>query len=248
MISVINVYNNSKEYDNFLNSLKEQNIYSELEIIGINNTTNHFRSAAAALNYGATQAKGDTLIFSHQDIEFLEDDVIQRFAEYVKNSPDALVGVAGYGVGNHEKYSTLIHGKECTKVGKWHGNESETIEIETADECFFGMKRIVWEKYRFNEEICDNWHLYAVEFALRIRIDGLVCLCVPAAIWHKSTGNMNSEFYKGVKRLIKIYKHQYPYLYTTCVQIRNTKFGLIYFRLRKKMGRIYYQLLGRKNR
>ena len=68
-LSVICVYNNKQILESFLlESLKKQNI--NYELILINNVNNEFTSAAKALNYAATKATGDYLLFVHQDIFF----------------------------------------------------------------------------------------------------------------------------------------------------------------------------------
>lgn len=46
---------------------------------------------------------------------------------------------------------------------------SEDYLCDTVDECCFGMERETFNSLRFNEDICDGWHLYAVEMCLRAK-------------------------------------------------------------------------------
>lgn len=46
---------------------------------------------------------------------------------------------------------------------------SEDYLCDTVDECCFGMTREVFDSLRFNEKVCNGWHLYAVEMCLRAK-------------------------------------------------------------------------------
>ena len=66
MFSVICVYNDSESLNShLLKGLKEQSI--NFEKILIDNTDGKFSSSAEALNYGASLALGDYLMFVHQE-------------------------------------------------------------------------------------------------------------------------------------------------------------------------------------
>ena len=68
MISIICIYNNRNILDNYLlKSLERHN--TDYELILVDNTENKFTKAADALNYGAKNAKGEFLMFVHQDID-----------------------------------------------------------------------------------------------------------------------------------------------------------------------------------
>ena len=95
MISVVCVYNNREILNNYLlKSLKNQTV--KYELILINNVESKFRSAAEALNYGGRKAKGDYLMFVHQDI-ILDSNLWIEKVETVldKLLNFGIVGVAG---------------------------------------------------------------------------------------------------------------------------------------------------------
>ena len=76
-ISVICVFNNMDQFEKQLNkSLKQQDV--DYELIAIDNSNNKFSSASQALNYGSEKAKGDILVFSHQDI-FLKRNLRKKY-------------------------------------------------------------------------------------------------------------------------------------------------------------------------
>ena len=68
MISVICVYNNKEILNKYL--LKSLKIQTEThELILLDNIGGKFKSASEALNYGGKKAKGDYLMFVHQDVD-----------------------------------------------------------------------------------------------------------------------------------------------------------------------------------
>lgn len=82
MISVVCVYNNEKTLKSvLLESLERQTV--EYELITLDNRDGRFKSAAEALNYGGAKAKGDYIMFVHQDMwlgtdSWLEDAAIAK--------------------------------------------------------------------------------------------------------------------------------------------------------------------------
>ena len=69
MISLVCVYNNNDILNEYLfKSLEDQT--AKFEFIPIDNTGKKFASAAQALNYGGEKAKGDYILFAHQDVNF----------------------------------------------------------------------------------------------------------------------------------------------------------------------------------
>lgn len=159
MISLICCYNNYIEYNYLLKSLQEQQNV-DFEIVEIDNSKNCFTSASSALNFGAEKATGDILVFLHQDIEFNDKNSLYQLVDSIENvkGRELLVGLFG---ASHE-YSVR--------------NMNNFREVETLDECLVAMKKETWEKIKFNEQICDGWHLYVVEFCLRASQFGVVAL------------------------------------------------------------------------
>lgn len=95
MISVVCIYNNQEILDNCLiKSLKKQNYHYEL--IPVDNTQNKFKSAAKALNYGGNQARGEYIMFIHQDMELNSPTWLSDVEEMLRSLEDVgVIGVAG---------------------------------------------------------------------------------------------------------------------------------------------------------
>ena len=67
MIPAVCVSSNEQSSDNVLvKSLENQTV--GFELIALDNREGRYRSAAEALNYGGEQAKGDYIMFVHQDM------------------------------------------------------------------------------------------------------------------------------------------------------------------------------------
>ena len=216
-ISVICVYNNKKQYEEQLvASLANQDC--EYELIGIDNTDNKFSSAAGALNYGVNQSKGDVLIFSHQDIYIKGFSELNRFSEMVAGLPVGnIVGTQG------AKYPSKNHISNITSGEKYISDNvcdftEELYEVDCVDEGFFGIKRETWNKHRFDEKLCDDWHLYSVELCLNAKNNGYKVYVCPINLHHFSKGKITISYMKGMKRLCAKYRRM-NYIWTTCYKV-----------------------------
>ena len=77
MFSIICVYNNEDILNSFLlKSLSYQTV--DYDLILIDNRFHDFNSATSALNYGSKKAKGEYLLFCHQDIKFIGKDWLEK--------------------------------------------------------------------------------------------------------------------------------------------------------------------------
>ena len=193
MVSIICCYNNKEQYNIMIKSLVSQNV--NYEVIGIDNCNNRFTSASRALNFGASHAKGEILVFLHQDIVFNSSSSLEKFIKVISDY-DAIVGLYG------ASRKSIVF-KDNYNI------------VDSLDECCIGMNRLIWEKYKFNESICDDWHLYSVELCIRAKLDGRLIVTGNFDISHLSVGNVNEAYMATFKKLIKEYKN-IGWICTTC--------------------------------
>lgn len=177
MISVICCYNNLEQFNSMKLSLKN-NIDADYELIEVNNVNNDFKSAASALNYGASVSQGDILLFVHQDILFNDQNCLKNIAEILPN--DCILGLFG------AAYPKCKYEASDLKFSNLH-------QVDTVDECFFAMKREVWDHLKFNEDICNGWHLYAVEMCLRAQDNNIKVGSCALGVKHLSIGNVDDK-------------------------------------------------------
>lgn len=205
MISLICCYNDYEQYNKMCESIYSQDAL--YEIVGIDNTNNTFKSAASALNYGAEISKGSILVFLHQDIIF--------------NSPHSL----------YEFTYRLFEFEEDSIIGLYGATRKKGIKVndldlvDTLDECCISMKKSTWDKYKFNEEICDNWHLYSVELCIRVKQNGGSIYTGKFSIRHLSNGTVDEKYMMTLKKLLKTYKNV-GWICTTC---KSMPTNLVYF-------------------
>lgn len=218
MISLICVYSDKNQYEKqLLHSLENQD--TEYELIAIDNTNGQFSCASKALNEGVRQSKGDVLIFSHQDIYLKSLSELSKFAKAVTDAGEGTV-VGTQGVIDNSKvyYSNITAGDEFIP-DIIHDYEYRLYKVSTVDEGFFGMLRTTWEKHPFDEVLCDNWHLYCVESCLYNRANGGNVYVYPIQLHHFSMGKISIGYMSNLKRLCKVYRNSFRYIWTTCYKV-----------------------------
>lgn len=214
MISIICAYNNKNILEKFLiSSLKKQN-YKDYELILINSEEKGFKSASQALNYGVQVAKGELIVLSHQDIELVGNDVLEKIVLYSKKYDFGIAGVAGVEYGNKIVYSSITHGDKKKDVGV---KINEIKSVFSLDECFLVIKK---EDFKGFHEY-NSWHFYAVEYSIRCKLNNDNVLIFPLNIYHLSEGkSLNDNYWITLKKVAKEYK-KLKYIPTTFAQFRN---------------------------
>lgn len=217
-ISVICVYNNRNQLESELQkSLRIQD--EEYELVLIDNRNKQYSSAAQALNYGASQANGEYLIFTHQDITLKEKKALRDFADAIKCVGNGcLVGAAGARERESINKSNFTDG-DIINYSYVHNCAENLQEVSCIDEAFFGMTKATWKKHHFDEELCNGWHLYAVEASLYARKQGFSVFLKPLQIHHSSLGHISLDYMQTLKRLCKAYRKDFRRIWTTCYKV-----------------------------
>lgn len=234
MISVVCVYNDEKILDDFLaKSLRGQTV--EYEFIKIDNTGNQFSSAAKALNFGGAKAKGKYILFAHQDVDLSSESWLRE----AENILDAILGLGIAGVmGVCERGDSKAERLRNVVRHDWDqrqiGNPIAAPElVQTLDEVSMIIPKEVFKRYQFDEQVCDDWHLYGVDYCLTMGVVGLGVYAIPMFIRHKSggasigaplyslrvilnLGPMVKEYYRTLDKVLKKHKRHYRWIYTTC--------------------------------
>ncbi len=212
MISIICTFNNKKILDDYLlNSLKYQTM--DYELILIDNTTGKFKSAAEALNYGGEKAKGTYLMFIHQDFEFELNGLneLEKDLKFLLN-----LGVAGV-AGKYDYYLISKIKTGVPPVLPGHVPFEDPLKVQTLDECLIIIPQKVFQRIKFDETTCDNWHLYATDYCLSVKEAGLDAYVIPMGGYHVSPGYSFSgkEYYSTLEKLVKKHKASHKWIYTT---------------------------------
>lgn len=239
-LSLICVYNQKDILEKcLLKGLKIQTIKPEL--ILLDNTNNDYTSAVEALQLGAKKASGDYLIFIHQDVEFLVPTIVEEIISFFEQGYNFL-GSSGV-----KKYNPIMVSNVFTKTydPKYPANSltkrfTSPIQVETVDECLFGMNRETYNTVGLNLQLCDNWHMYAVEACYHAKALNIKVFAVPLRIFHQSGGTISLSFIDSLRRVCKYY--HLLWIAAPCYHFFTFKpfiYGLYYwwrlhYRLRKK--------------
>lgn len=108
-MSIICCYNNKDKLERYLLKSLEHQSYRNYETILVDNRANHFSSAAAALNAGAEKARGEVLVFVHQDVELTAPNTLDLIKQFIKENPKDAGGAAGV-AGSREIHTNITGG------------------------------------------------------------------------------------------------------------------------------------------
>jgi hypothetical protein len=231
MISVISIINNNAIAKEFLlHGLSRQNTHYDL--ILLDNRNSSYRSAAQAYNEGSAEAKGDYLMFIHQD-------VLLPCHNWLKEAEESLSTVSNLGIAGsagmlqptfindfeiwaryymleklflskvwYYRYSrgNVFHGRDK----KFWGGKStpEIIASKTLDELLLIIPSVVFENLKFDETTCDNWHLYGVDYSLSASQKYRDVFVLPHPVVHLSTGKVNKAYFKTLVKLTKKHRNE----------------------------------------
>jgi hypothetical protein len=243
MISVICVYNDSNVVQVcLLKSLSEQE--TSCETIIIDNTQNRFKSAAAALNWGATQASGEYMMFVHQDVDLCSNSFFDGLEALLDSLPHpGVAGIAGISERggpflqrldnkiNHrpqQRFRNVI--TQGAQRDSWGAPITAPERVQTLDECLVIIPKRVWQMMQFDEAACDGWHLYAVDYCLSIAAQGFGVYVIPKFVHHQSRGFTErgalgviqalglhpEEYYRILRKVLKKHEGYYRWVHTSC--------------------------------
>lgn len=177
--SVVTCFNDCEALEaNLLKSLKEQRS-SVFEFIAVDNTCKAFLSVPSALNYGGGKAKGDYIMFVHQDVYLCGASWINNALNLLQKVPG--LGAAGVaGVDHNNNYAGFISDR-----GRLFGKPFDSlIPVQTLDEQLIIVPRKVYEKTKFDESF--RFHSYVADYCLILQeMNQLVCV-LPMFVEHNS--------------------------------------------------------------
>jgi len=248
MISVVCVYDNERTLKNvLLKSLAKQTV--EYELITLDNTRNRFISAAEALNYGGAGAKGDYIMFAHQDMWLGSDSWLEGVEQTLKSILDlGVAGVVGMSEnggtwGERVRYSIEFFNEACL-AGVDPVEEPE--EVQTLDECLLIVPRPVFSKLQFDEKVFYGWDCYGADYCLSVKQLGLKAYVIPAPCSHSCLRAIYrpwefKELLRFHKRLYKKHSKNFKTIYTTFGEVSRLK--LCVRELVPFLAPLYFRLL-----
>jgi len=167
------------------------------------------RSLAEAYNRGIDRAIGDVLIFSHDDIEFLDPGTwLTRLRTHLANFD--IIGLAGTTRLISSAWAQAGPPYTFGQVAELGGSNgpfqvllcsvpaSVVPGIQGLDGLFFAVKRQVVQRVRFDEKTFDGFHCYDTDFTFRAYLAGFrIAVATDLSVLHASQGHFDEkwEFY-----------------------------------------------------
>lgn len=171
------------------------------EIIGIHDA----KSLAEGYNRGITQARGDILVFSHDDILIIDNRFAAKICERIQRFD--LLGFAGtsrlvngtwFGAGPPHLHGVVSHCKAKARhlsidvfgVDQWPVVQG----IQAVDGLCIIATREVAKKVGFDATTFDGFHLYDLDFSFAAHLAGFrLGICCDIPIIHESAGNFDDQ-------------------------------------------------------
>jgi hypothetical protein len=94
---------------------------------------------------------------------------------------------------------------------------SEMTKVQTVDELLLIIPANVLEFAKFDETVCNDWHLYGVDLSLTVAEKGYDVCVLPLPVFHKSIGKRTDSYLFTLRKLIEKHKGE---------RIMNTTFGM----------------------
>lgn len=196
-------------------SLKEQSC-RDFELLSLDSEKLGLRGAAAVLNYGAARAKGEILLFVHQDITLLDPRALERVKEFCDTHEFGIAGVAGIRDGEFRVYSSVVQGPDREQAGE---PLTEIQRADCVDECLFFVKKKDFAPFA---DLGGVWHFYAVDYCLRCRLRGAPIYLLPIPVYHLSPGwSINSSYWDTLRKLGAAYRGRIKSIPTTMGTFKN---------------------------
>ena len=173
------------------------------------------RSLAEGYNRGLDRAAGDIVIFSHDDIEFLDPaswlprlkvhlaafDLVGLAgttrlvsAAWAQAGPPYTFGQVGELDGRVEQFRVLLCAVPAPVVP----------DIQAVDGLFFAVRRRVIERVRFDEQTFDGFHCYDTDFSYRAHLAGFrLAVATNLPVLHASQGSFDQKWEFYAKRFME---------------------------------------------
>lgn len=198
-------------------------IGAAFEYICIDNTK-HTWSLAAAYNKATEKARGEIIVFVHEDAFFMSPNwgaaLLSKFAA----QPDlALAGVAGTqylsscnpvwtNPGRPFIKGRIIH--ELQNGERFSMNlfsvENGDSEVVAIDGVFMAARASALKNTRFDETTFDGFHFYDLDLCMRLRRNYRIAVTTDVLIKHLSGGSFGREWKNYAQRFLDKYRAELP--------------------------------------
>jgi hypothetical protein len=178
------------------------------EIIGIHDA----RGICEGYNRGLDRARGDIVIFSHDDIEIWQPQFATRLHRHIEHFD--VVGIAGTSRLMAPWWSAsgppLIAGQIAharpngIEIAFLGGHRCATPGMQALDGVFLAFRRAAIERLRWDDQTFPGFHGYDIDCTFRAFRAGLtLASALDLPILHQSIGNLTSAWHEANQAFLK---------------------------------------------
>lgn len=214
-VDVISTYNDKVLFEQMKKSLTNGNRKHEVNVIGMDNSSGTFPSAAHSYQMALKEfSTSQVLIFCHQDVVFGEG-AVEKMVDCVLREGNAVVGVAGAIRTKKAPYNQIVSAIHSGRERFDTLRIGEVQNVFTLDECVIAMKREIFDKVQFDSVTCDGWHFYVVDLCLQCHQQGIPVKAVGVNARHLSAGRRDQAYRRAEKRMAEKWRRNYDVLVFT---------------------------------
>jgi len=213
-ISIVCVYNNLAIRQECLDRtvrkyIDSGNFGALVEYIPVDNIHATYPSAGSALNYGASIAKNDIIVFVHQDVLLHSVEAVIEAASCMDQEHFGVLGAIGV------QSSGRIVGSIRDRTVLLGDPVTQPTDVDSVDELLFMVPRSLIISEPLAESPDLAWHAYAVEYGLRVRRRGLRVGVAHIPVTHNSLTSNLARLDAAHATVAAQYREMLP-VHTTC--------------------------------
>lgn len=223
VVSFVTCVNNISQYRRYiLGSLFKNKSSVPYETIPILNFGNP-HSAAQALNIGLDQARGEIVVFCHQDVLFYEgwiDLLLDRIEEVSRRSKKwGVLGTAG--INKRDDCVGVVHSIKGTI--QWQSTKRHRVfPVQTVDEHCMVIRKS--SGLRFDEKTFNGFHFYGPDLCMSALSKGMMNFGILCPLVHdSSSGSLLSgkrEFMRLLNALAAKWRPKFSFIRTPTSIVR----------------------------
>lgn len=216
------------EYLEMVESAKNAGFDTEdIEYLYFDNQVTNQIDGFEAVNRALKEAKGEYLIFCHQDILFKFDrrSVLDQRLIELENKDKNWVLAGNAGKSPHGKAASRITDPNSIDCAK--NVENMPFLVESLDENFIVINRK--HQIATSSAALKGFHLYALDLCQNAKYLGLNAYVINFHLLHKSGGNVDSSYFKAQDNYTDLIRkrRQFAYLPAVCFTFFATPFKWI---------------------
>ena len=215
MISVIVCARNPSLWDRHRRNVAKT-IATEHEYLCLDNRQAQ-AGICAAYNRGVELAKGQILVFVHEDVFFMRPGWgVALETKFAAEPAVGLIGVAGsqYIFEEHPEWVTagrpfirgrVIHEIQGRQILSVFSHDQADAEVVVADGLFFAVRGDLFRYLRFDDVIFDGFHFYDLDFCMQVRKSHRVIVTSEILVKHLSLGRIDQVW----RRYAELFRWKY---------------------------------------